>query len=66
MSTQEDITIAKVVLAGWQLVDASGEHYATYHVLDPVGNIRAARSTRYSAALAAERIMETGVTEWGT
>jgi hypothetical protein len=56
-STQEDITIARVVLAGWQIVPWP----TGYMVYRPDGKhvgSRGSRGSRYTAAMLAERLME--------
>jgi len=61
MSTQEEITIAKMVLAGWRFEPISinvGTGARNYRVVSPNGRSIGMRSTRYTAALMAERYME--------
>lgn len=55
VSSEQDKTIARVVLAGWQLVDLGGGSGTRYAVRSPNGGVVGYRSTRYSAALLAER-----------
>lgn len=59
VSTQEDIQIAKMVLAGWRFVPIQFKHSVQhYMILSPGGGFCGYRSTRYTAALAAEQVME--------
>ncbi len=64
MSTQEEITIAKMVLAGWRFEPIKAAPHNSpygYYVVRPDGLTIGTRSTRYTAALAALQFMEEGV-----
>lgn len=59
MSTQEEITIAKMVLSGWRFEPiGTGSGRTVYGIFSPSGDYCGSRGTRYTAALAAEREME--------
>lgn len=54
-TSEQDKTIASVVLAGWQIVRAEPPSTVGYSVIGPNGKLYGYRSTRYTAALLAER-----------
>jgi hypothetical protein len=57
-ATEQDKLIASVVLAGWRIIQkASIQSELEYEVRDPNGYVVGYRSTRYSAALLAERYL---------
>jgi hypothetical protein len=54
VSSEQDKTIASVVLAGWRLVRFDAGAAWAYRVYSPSGDFVGVRNTRYTAALLAE------------
>jgi hypothetical protein len=59
-ASEQDKVIARVVLGGWKLVkvDHHGPDWVRYHVIGPDDRWYGSASTRYTAALKAEQIIE--------
>lgn len=61
LATEQEKTIARVVLGGWQLVPVKDVAGGTrYRVISPAGQYVYNASTRYTAACAAEMLMYQG------